>query len=206
MLDDIKLKLYVVMYLDPRFKAISFLDDSTKDEVRDSMKLELTTLIEQQKFSTDVDPLTPPIQSQNEMPPPKKTKLTSFFDGMIGPTNISVLLSPNEIALNELRKYDAEDPERLDTKEPLKWWKVREQQYKYMSQFVKQTLCTTMSSVPSERLISSAGNFVYQNRSCLSPENVDYLYLCKLKVMTIKFCFTYLFYVLLCYGIHDECI
>ena len=50
--DDIKLKLYVVMYLDPRFKAISFLDDSTKDEVRDSVKLELTTLIEQRRQSS----------------------------------------------------------------------------------------------------------------------------------------------------------
>ena len=77
------------------------------------------------------------------MPPPKKTKLPNFFDKMIGPSQ-SVLLNLNEIALNELRKYDAEDPETLVMKELLKWWKVREQQYKYMSQLVKPTLCTNV--------------------------------------------------------------
>ena len=138
--NDIKLKLYVAMYLDPRFKAMSFLDDSTKDDIKDSVKLELTMLIEQQDLSTDEDVLLPPsiqrdtvdcsdrsssmwvpakgTQFQDEIPPPK---LTSFFDGMIGPTNISVLLSPDEIALHEIRRYDAEDPETLDMKEPLKW-------------------------------------------------------------------------------------
>ena len=72
------------------------------------------------------------------------------------------LFAPGETALHEVRRYDAEDPETLDMKETLKWWKVREQQYKYMSQFVIRTLCITASSVPSERLFSLAGNLVNQ--------------------------------------------
>ena len=52
---------------------------------------------------------------------------------------------------------------------------VREQQYKYLSQLVKKKHCITASSVPSERLFSSAGNLVTQKWSCLSPENVDHL-------------------------------
>ena len=51
--------------------------------------------------------------------------------------------------------------------------------------------------MPSDRLFSSAGNLVNQKRSCLSPENVDYLLFLyeNSKVLTIKFCFTYLFYI-----------
>ena len=33
--DDIKAKLHVAMNLDPRFKTMSFLDNTTKDEIRE---------------------------------------------------------------------------------------------------------------------------------------------------------------------------
>ena len=65
--------------------------------------------------------------------------------------------SPEDMASIEIARYDSEEPESLaiDKAEPLKWWKAREQQLKYMSLLVKKTLCITASSVPSERLFSS---------------------------------------------------
>ena len=51
-------------------------------------------------------------------------------------------------------------------------WKAREQQLTYLSRLAKQVLCITASSVPSERLFSSAGNLVHEKRFCLSPETV----------------------------------
>ena len=94
---------------------------------------------------------------------------------MIGPSEQLHSLSPEEIAANELRKYmfEAEDPEPLESQEPWKQWKVREQQLKYLSHVVKWVFCITASSVPSERLFSSAGNLANEKRSCLSPENVE---------------------------------
>ena len=94
---------------------------------------------------------------------------------MIGPSEQLHLLSPEEIAANELRKYEAEGSELLERQELPKWWKAREHQLKYLSYVVKQVFYVTASSVPSERLFSSAGNLVNEKRSCLSPENVDCL-------------------------------
>ena len=123
--NDIKSKLSLAMYLDPRFKALLFLDESARKDVKDSVKLELIKLVEQQKPSTEDT-------HSIEAPPTKKTKLTTFLDGMIGPT-ADPALDSEEIALHEIRKYDREDVEKLDMKEPLIWWKAREQQYKYMT-------------------------------------------------------------------------
>ena len=45
-LGNIKMRLNIAMYLDPRFKAMSFLDNTTKDQVRHNVKMELIDLIE----------------------------------------------------------------------------------------------------------------------------------------------------------------
>ena len=111
------------MYLDSRFKAMSFLDDSEREDVLLSVKLELIELIDadqQQQVLTEPEPSESPV---------KKRK---FFEGMIIlPGDKAPLLSPHEIVTNELRKYKAEDPESLESLEPLKWWKAREQQLNY---------------------------------------------------------------------------
>ena len=83
-------------------------------------------------------------------------------------------MSSDDIARDEIRKYEAEEPLSLD-EEPLKWWKTRESHLKYLSQLVRKTFCITASSVPSERPFSAAGNFISEKRSSLSPENVDIL-------------------------------
>ena len=121
--DVVKKKLSIAMYLDPRFKAMSFLDDSEREDVLLSVKLELIELIDadqQQQVLTEPEPSESPV---------KKRK---FFEAMIIlPGDKAPLLSPHEIVTNKLRKYKAEDPESLDSLEPLKWWKAREQQLNY---------------------------------------------------------------------------
>ena len=41
----------------------------------------------------------------------KRRKQANFFEDMIEPSEQSLSLSPEEIAANELRKYEAKDPE-----------------------------------------------------------------------------------------------
>ena len=129
------LKLYIAIYLDPCFKDMSLVDDFTKDGIK-IVKVKLLKLIEQEKVSTDPEGDLP--LSQSTPPPPKKIKLTVFFEGMIGSTCGFIQLSSDEIASNEIKRYNAEEPESLDRKEPLKWWKKREHRFKYMSQLVKK--------------------------------------------------------------------
>ena len=80
-----------------------------------------------------------------------------------------------EIAEAELRRYGSEPGETLDCQQPFQWWKVRSVNYKYMSKLAKKIVCHTATSVPSEKIFSTAGNIVSQKRSCLSPKNVNCL-------------------------------
>ena len=109
-----------------------FLDDSERDDVLLSVKLELIELIDadqQQQVPTE------PEHSES---PVKKRKLTKLFeDIIILPSDKAPLLSPHEIVADELRKYEAEDPESLDSLEPLMWWKAREQQIEHLSLLTK---------------------------------------------------------------------
>ena len=68
----------------------------------------------------------------------KRRKLAKYFEDITGPSEQSQSLSPEEIAANE---YEAEDPELLESQEPLKWWKAREHQLKYLSRVVKRVFC-----------------------------------------------------------------
>ena len=70
---------------------------------------------------------------------------------------------------------ESEPGETLDCQKPLQWWKVRSANYKYLSKLAKKILCHTATSVPSERIFSTAGNVVSQKRSCLSPKNINCL-------------------------------
>lgn len=104
----------------------------------------------------------------------KRTKLENFFgDTFVQSSSDEV--SAAEAAEAELQKYELEDPLSLDSKKPLQWWKERQVNYKFLSILIKWFLCITSTSVPSERLFSSAGNLLSERRSRLSPENVEKL-------------------------------
>ena len=57
----------------------------------------------------------------------------------------------------------------------LLWWKDNEMRFPYLFKFAKQRLSASATSVPSERLFSSARTLISARRSCLSSENVDML-------------------------------
>lgn len=58
---------------------------------------------------------------------------------------------------------------------PLDWWKANENIYKHVSKLAKRYLSISATSVPSERVFSTAGDILTANRSVFSPENVDKL-------------------------------
>ena len=68
----------------------------------------------------------------------------------------SVTSTPSEKAERELHTYASELRMSLKERNPLVWWKVSVPTYKYLTKLVKCTLTITTTSVPSERLFSSA--------------------------------------------------
>jgi hypothetical protein len=58
-------------------------------------------------------------------------------------------------------------------KSPLEWWADRETKYPRLSVIAKRVLAVPATSVPSERIFSSAGLIVTKLRNRLSFEVVD---------------------------------
>ena len=58
---------------------------------------------------------------------------------------------------------------------PFKWWKENEGKFPHLAKAAQRYLSVPGTSVPSERVFSTAGDIVSACRSRLAPENVDML-------------------------------
>ena len=62
-----------------------------------------------------------------------------------------------------------------NTIQPLIWWKANAHCFPHLSKLARQFLCKPSTSVPSERLFSTAGHTVTKDRAKLDPDTVDEL-------------------------------
>lgn len=56
---------------------------------------------------------------------------------------------------------------------PLVWWRDNENQFPHLAKLAKRFLGIPATSVPSERVFSTAGDIVRAQRASLTPDNVD---------------------------------
>ena len=61
------------------------------------------------------------------------------------------------------------------TEDPLLWWSQRTAVYPQLHKLARRHLGVPATSVPSERLFSTAGELISQRRTCLKPKNVNNL-------------------------------
>ena len=78
-----------------------------------------------------------------------------FFEDIMGSSSVETNKSIEELASTEINRYMAETPEKLDSKNPLTWWKSRASYFKYMSLLAQKVLSITATSVASERIFST---------------------------------------------------
>ena len=175
--EEIENVLYISMYLDSRFKSLQMLSEQKKRSVRSAVTVELTsTILKEREKNQETEQTASQSEStvHSEHPQPKRTKLGKFFDGAFRP-RAGENGSASEVAKTELQRYELEEPLGLENKQPLLWWKECELLYKYLSLLSKKFLCITATSVPSERLFSSAGNLIAEKRSRLMSDNINKL-------------------------------
>ena len=182
--EDVQEKIRLSSYLDPRFKALPFLSAEDKTVVMLTAKSELVTMIESdrqletgsnERGESGEVPTCSSTDQQSLSPPVKRKKLETLLEDVCGQTLHATPSTSDEIAEAELRRYEAEGGVGLECNNPLEWWKARSSTYLYLSKLARKILCITATSVPSERLFSTAGNMVSEKRSCLLSENVDRL-------------------------------
>nr|KAG5685994.1 hypothetical protein BaRGS_028327 [Batillaria attramentaria] len=58
---------------------------------------------------------------------------------------------------------------------PLSWWRVNEARFPLLARMAKMYLAIPATSVPSERVFSTAGDILTSQRASLKPEHVDKL-------------------------------
>ena len=160
-------------YLDPRYKQLPFYSTSTIADIEEKLHIELSNY--QQNEDTSISSATNETGDGSE-PPTKKHKgpVESLFGSMFKKDGTSQDIQSHDKILREIAVYKTETPDELDSN-PLVWWKNRQHLYPIISQQVKKYFSLTGTSVPSERLFSTAGNVISSKRNCLTPENADKL-------------------------------
>ena len=192
--DDTQQLLRMAMYLDPRLKRMPFFTKEEKASIQQLIRKDLTKLIKKQG-----GPSVAGSQSYRgvQAPAGKKPKLAAMLedifaiptphggnddesevngkDGMSG--SQPCLSLPENIAQSELQCYENEEAVSLEEPQPLRWWKAREGQYKFLSKLARRVLCMAATSVPMRRLLTTEGQSWTERRAVLPPEDVDVIFL-----------------------------
>ncbi|XP_040889402.1 zinc finger BED domain-containing protein 4-like [Toxotes jaculatrix] len=178
--------------LDPRFRSLPHLTEDQRQDVFQRVKEKAVQIHNQTNSSveetnegvTDTgasthaaeQPAVPAdmVESDLQQPPLKKTALEDLLEGTFT-ESIGVAQTNHMCGIEaEIVRYRSEMSISL-TSCPLKWWKENSKFYPLLSPLAKAYLTTPATSVPSERVFSTAGDVVTSQRSQLRPENVDML-------------------------------
>lgn len=190
--DDTQQLLRMAMYLDPRLKRMPFFTKEEKTSIQHLIRKELTKVIKKQGGATGAGSQA---YRGIQAPAGKKPKLAAMLedifavpatpnddeetngnkDGGIGTQ--SGLSLPENIAQSELQCYENEEAVSLEEPQPLRWWKAREGQYKFLSKLARRVLCMAATSVPMRRLLTTEGQNWTDRRAVLPPEDVDVIFL-----------------------------
>lgn len=110
-------------------------------------------------------------------PPQKKSAMAELFGETFASKDMGSK-TPADTIKEEVASYQAASGITVDG-DPLTWWKSNECKYPHIAKMARCYLAVPGSSVPSERVFSTAGDIVTAKRSTLSPDNVDILVLLK---------------------------
>ena len=91
-----------------------------------------------------------------------------------GAANLQPTLSPAEKIDKEIPVYFDLPVASSDT-DPLVWWRMEHGSFPHLAQVARKYLCVCGTSVPSERVFSTAGHVCNDSKSRLLPENVNIL-------------------------------
>jgi hypothetical protein len=143
--------------LDPRFKTLKILNEEQREVVKQALIEKVSELKNKIPKLVKVE--------KDEEPPNKKSTFT--FDCLLGDMNDEAVdVTPEQEVSNFIN-------EPLRGKTPLVWWKENEEKFPNLSKLAKKYLAIPATSVPSERIFSTAGLTLTKLRSTLDPETVN---------------------------------
>ena len=170
------------IYLDPRLKDFSFVQDENQRrsllekaknlcgqclEASDGTALSQGELVLAQSMVEE--------EQESEKITAQKQRLAVLFGGIVEDSKDSA----DGSSLDELDLYHQKKaiPFAIENKvsNPLSWWKKNQSKYPRLAKLARQFLCVIASSVPCERVFSKSGWCVNKRRTLLSDANVSNL-------------------------------
>ncbi len=111
--------------------------------------------------------------SSSDGPPPKRAPMMTELFGELFPVDQASSSKPlSQVVDEEVQHYRAVQSLSVEAN-PLEWWKDNQKQFPRLAKLAKRYLGIPATSVPSERVFSTAGDIVTAQRASLSPDNVD---------------------------------
>jgi len=164
--NGISVEVMVATVLDPRFKMLIGIPETDKPLIWEEMKKRCMAIPSPEK-TTALDQDNDSIATNNH---PKMAEYYKWLQNQslaIG-EDTSVELVTNQLdkdilVTREIASYRSE-PTLAPQREPLGWWMGKEKEYPHLSQVAKNSLCILATSAPSERLFSTAGITIANER------------------------------------------
>ena len=154
----------VASVLDPRFKHLKFIEADERAQVYDEVKRKVEAL---QVAEVEADD-----QEDKPAAPDPSKKAKQGLDFLLDSLDQS---TDDEGGEDQFEEYRASKCKISNKTNPVKWWLGNGSNFPSVARLAGRYLCIPATSVPSERVFSSAGNIVNSKRSSLKPENVNML-------------------------------
>jgi len=158
----------VATLTDPRFKDWFFGSNIAKASAKDMLQEQLTKELgstESADNLTTADRTNPPLPKRH-----KNNSLLEVFSDIIDTSNAETTSSASK-----LECYLREPVLDYKMGKPFAWWANHKLWYPTLAQVAKQYLSATATSVPSERLFSTAGTICDDRRSRITAEHAESL-------------------------------
>lgn len=157
--------LITATVLDPRFKSLNHIKPEERDQAFEYAR---NAVIQHHRRYEDADEAEPTSQPSSTVT--NSTVLDSLF-GEIFTQNSDTRGVEDEVQ-QELTSYQAVPALNINDN-PLDWWAANQPKFPHIAKLTKSILTVQATSVPSERVFSTAGDVVSEKRSRLLPEHVN---------------------------------
>ena len=169
--DKQKEMLNITSALDPRFKALPY---ASEDEKR-AVFAEVTSMTIHVSEVTGAAATGDAFVGEGAIDAP--AAVPGVINDVLGDAYVTVVQAAqplHEIVEAEVKRYQAAPTISLQ-ESPLKWWRQNEPNFIHLAKLARCLLGIPATSVPSERVFSTAGDIVTQSRSRLKSKHVDML-------------------------------
>ncbi|KAK6169740.1 hypothetical protein SNE40_020731 [Patella caerulea] len=176
--------LHKVSALDPRFKALPYLSPVQRDLI---FNLVFTEALQQHQINSDVndDELESEIPTKitRTMQDNNDCALNDLLGDLFTDTDMYDTTKDKEDAVNEEIVNFRRDIVIPMSANPLEWWRKNNANYPILSKLAMKYLSIPATSLPSERVFSTAGDILSAQRSTIKRNHLNALIFLKKKLV-----------------------